>query len=73
MTSNSMQPTTNTMDDPYETPFAWSDQMRAECGEDRLFGLLPCPWQCEAGGWLPTVEGEWVACPSCQKEINHGN
>lgn len=63
-----MKPTT-LADDPYPLPFDWANTMPAECEEERLYGLLPCPWQCEQK-WLPLVDGTMVACPSCQGETH---
>jgi hypothetical protein len=51
--------------DSYTNPFEWSGAYPHEAPEDCLFGLLPCPWQCEYGGWLPLVNGGLISCPSC--------
>jgi hypothetical protein len=58
-------------DDPYSNPFKWSNAYPHEAPEDRLFGLLPCPWQCEQG-WLPLLDGGYIACPSCDSEKRAG-
>jgi hypothetical protein len=56
--------------DPYANPFEWSNAYPHEAPEDRLFGLLPCPWQCEQG-LLPLVGGDYIACPSCGSDPEH--
>jgi hypothetical protein len=62
-----MTTVTTTTNDPYPLPFEWDDTaMPAEAPEDRLFGLLPCPMQCEQG-WLPLTTGDYTNCPSCQQ------
>ena len=58
-------------DDPYSNPFEWSNAYPHEAPEDRLFGLLPCPWQCEQG-LLPLLDGGYIACPSCGSEERAG-
>jgi hypothetical protein len=56
----------NSTQDPWPLPFEWDDaNMPAECDEHRLYGLLPCGFQCEAA-WLPLGDGAMIACPSCQ-------
>lgn len=56
---------TTTTNDPYQSPFEWSDALELEAPEDRLFNLLPCGFQCEYDGWLPLLSGAMIACPSC--------
>jgi len=60
-----MEPATQP-NDPYGD-FPWADDYAHEAPEDRLYGLLPCPYQCEWDGWLPLLDGTMIACPSCQQ------
>lgn len=62
MTTTDLATSPNT--DPYLLPFNWPTTMPAECAEERLYDQLPCAYQCEAG-WLPTVEGGAIGCPTC--------
>jgi hypothetical protein len=57
-----MEPTTSA-NDPYGD-FPWADTLEPEAPEHRLYGLLPCGFQCESG-WVVQIDGAMVACPSC--------
>jgi hypothetical protein len=57
-----MEPATSA-NDPYGD-FPWADTLAPEAPEHRLYGLLPCAYQCEAG-WMPLLTGDYLACPEC--------
>lgn len=48
------------MTDPYPLPFEWSNDFEMLFVD--VLGLLPC--MCEQG-WLPELNGDFIACPTC--------
>lgn len=51
------------MIDPYPLPFTWSENFELVLLD--ISGLLPC--LCESG-WLPLLDGSYVACEMCKLE-----
>jgi hypothetical protein len=54
-------------DDPYPNPFDWANTLAPEAPEHRLYGLLPCGFQCESG-WVVQIDGTVIACPECGRD-----
>lgn len=55
------------MNDPYPIPFEWSAEFAAPI--PMLYGLLPCPMQCEQG-WFMLSDGSQIACPGCGEGLD---